>query len=314
MRYHITLNGETAKCDASERECPRGEANHFEVPENASKEEFKKIAEEAIKKSVGGRTFANKRSELPVKFVYDERFLDKSKYKKKWLRNFRRTTMDDFNDVVKNGDTFMLNGELYQRASSHPIFDAIFKRTTVHAFNTSGAKVRLYVTEEDKKNGNIRLYKGKQSEHQAVQLAPMYRRGYVGAEVDRSAVCEFEEKLLKLDAEAQQWMQNRRTRDNTTHYHATLLTPQETRTLKKNGQLDNFLKDCSSVKNVLTPVGLGTVREEDNQAWFVVCDNPYVDSVREKYDLPHKDYHLTLGFKDKDIHSQSKDRSTLIEK
>jgi|ETNvirnome_6_100_1030635.scaffolds.fasta_scaffold08526_4 hypothetical protein len=77
----------------------------------------------------------------------------------------------------------------------------------------------------------------------------------------------------------------------------------------KNIIINNFKEN---VKTSPTYKGVGVVEDEDNAAYFVVVDWPEMQNVRHNIGLDDKDFHVTLGFKIKDIHGVSKDDSTLI--
>tara|TARA_Y100000034_G_scaffold28883_2_gene34743 strand:- start:14358 stop:14930 length:573 start_codon:yes stop_codon:yes gene_type:complete len=77
----------------------------------------------------------------------------------------------------------------------------------------------------------------------------------------------------------------------------------------KNKIISNIKEN---VRTTPTYKGVGAVKEEDNIAYFVVVDWPEMQNVRHSIKLPSKDFHVTLGFKNNDIHGIPKDKSTLI--
>ena len=77
----------------------------------------------------------------------------------------------------------------------------------------------------------------------------------------------------------------------------------------KDTVINNFKEN---VKTSPTYKGVGMVEDEDNAAYFVVVDWPEMQNVRHNIGLNDKDFHVTLGFKIKDIHGIPKDNSTLI--
>lgn len=96
-------------------------------------------------------------------------------------------------------------------------------------------------------------------------------------------------------------------RDGGYHFHATVLTPRETKALKKSGisvKEQNF--DYS-----LT--GIGTVSNEaGKEAWYITIDSPQIDRYRNSLQLGKHPLHATIGFLGGDIHDQSKDSSTRV--
>lgn len=58
--------------------------------------------------------------------------------------------------------------------------------------------------------------------------------------------------------------------------------------------------------------GLGMVEEGENAAWFKVISWPSANLFREDLGLPSADFHITLGFRYKDIHGVSKGKKSLM--
>jgi len=59
-------------------------------------------------------------------------------------------------------------------------------------------------------------------------------------------------------------------------------------------------------------LGLGCLKEKNNEAWFKVIRWKSADDCRTFMGLPKKDFHLTVGFLVTDIHDQSKGEHTLL--
>ena len=58
--------------------------------------------------------------------------------------------------------------------------------------------------------------------------------------------------------------------------------------------------------------GLGRIQEEDNETYFIVSTSPDAAKVRNQLGLNIQDFHVTVGFKKRDIFDQPKDFSTLL--
>jgi hypothetical protein len=48
-------------------------------------------------------------------------------------------------------------------------------------------------------------------------------------------------------------------------------------------------------------LGVGTAQKNENRAYFVVCRSEKLQAIRKRYNLPEQDFHVTLGFKFKDV-------------
>ena len=51
----------------------------------------------------------------------------------------------------------------------------------------------------------------------------------------------------------------------------------------------------------LKMMGIGTAERSTNKAFFIVCQSDKLDAVRDFYGLSEKDFHVTIGFKWKDV-------------
>jgi len=102
-------------------------------------------------------------------------------------------------------------------------------------------------------------------------------------------------------------------------YHITLLDPSDLKALRSsrgwsNKELSVWLTSLEGTAISGTPrsLGIGTVVDGDNQAYFEVLEWPEAQQWRNSLGLGHKDLHITAGFKDSDIHGVPKNRSTLV--
>lgn len=107
-------------------------------------------------------------------------------------------------------------------------------------------------------------------------------------------------------------IQNQQIRDNGS-FHITLINAMQYKKLINENKFDivNSLND--QIFNLYN-YGIGTVINDKSkdQAWFSVLENAYLDNFREKLNLNKQDFHITLGFKEKDVFSKPKNKSTLI--
>jgi len=59
-------------------------------------------------------------------------------------------------------------------------------------------------------------------------------------------------------------------------------------------------------------IGLGKQAQGDDEAYYVVLSWPGGEHIRERLGLPPKDFHITLGFRQRDVHGVPKDETTLL--
>ena len=93
-------------------------------------------------------------------------------------------------------------------------------------------------------------------------------------------------------------------RDRGYVYHLTVVTPPE---MKQVGELTDFPPAVE-----LTYAGVGCARDEGQEAWYVVCHAPELQQWREANGLKPKDFHITLGFEPKDVHTRPKGDDTIV--
>jgi len=72
------------------------------------------------------------------------------------------------------------------------------------------------------------------------------------------------------------------------------------------------LSKWQNVPNNWRCLGVGSVTENSNQAWYCVVDWPDANTLRQSLGLPPSDFHITLGYRYSDIHGVRKDESTLL--
>lgn len=144
-----------------------------------------------------------------------------------------------------------------------------------------------------------------QSEFQ-VRVEPKAHGAYYAAPVPEKQISSFIEKFRKIEPNWKEYEAKKTQRDRGRELHITVLTPRETRSLKRRGvkiKLPEFQ---------IEPVGVGKALEEDNVSYFVIIKSKEINEYRASLGLPPHDLHVTLGFKQKDIHGVPKDKTTLI--
>lgn len=67
--------------------------------------------------------------------------------------------------------------------------------------------------------------------------------------------------------------------------------------------------EVGQIVNDISFIGIGEVSRNNDKAWFIIVDSETLKNIK-----PDFDYHITLGFSNKDIHGKDikKDISTII--
>lgn len=108
---------------------------------------------------------------------------------------------------------------------------------------------------------------------------------------------------------------NQQNRDHGT-YHITVINAMDYNRLAKEVGVENFINSLEPILKYeiddLEMLGVGTAEKGDNRTYFVVCNSDKLDAVRTRFELGKQDFHITLGFKDKDVFGVPKNK--IIEK
>ena len=88
-------------------------------------------------------------------------------------------------------------------------------------------------------------------------------------------------------------------------YHITVINVIDYNKLTNELGLDKFINSLEPIFHYeiddLKMMGIGTAFQNENRTYFIVCKSEKLDSIRSRFDLPPFDFHITLGFKFKDV-------------
>jgi len=118
---------------------------------------------------------------------------------------------------------------------------------------------------------------------------------------------ELKEHLGEIDFA--EFTKNQQLRDRG-HHHITVINVMDYNRLMKEIGIDEFVNSLDAILKYeiddLKMFGVGTAEKVGNRSFFVVCQSDKLDAIRTRFDLPKQDFHITLGFKDKDVHGVRK--------
>lgn len=129
---------------------------------------------------------------------------------------------------------------------------------------------------------------------------------YLGIKINNELVNPFLEKLKDFIGEDDfnEFTKNQQVRDGG-GFHITVINVMDYNRLMNEMGVDNFVNSLDKVLtteiNDLRMLGIGTATKSINRTFFVVCKSDILDTIRERYNLSNHDFHITLGFKDKDV-------------
>lgn len=128
---------------------------------------------------------------------------------------------------------------------------------------------------------------------------------YVGVNIYPETVQPFLDKLKSIIGdEYDVYVQNQQNRDHGKS-HITVINVMDYNRLSKEMGMDKFINSLESVFDYeiddLKLMGIGKAEKNGNRAYFIVVNSDKLQQVRKKYNLPDQDFHITLGFKWKDV-------------
>eukprot|EP01128_Nolandella_sp_AFSM9_P005409 TRINITY_DN25_c3_g1_i1.p1 TRINITY_DN25_c3_g1~~TRINITY_DN25_c3_g1_i1.p1 ORF type:complete len:281 (-),score=51.68 TRINITY_DN25_c3_g1_i1:130-972(-) len=113
-----------------------------------------------------------------------------------------------------------------------------------------------------------------------------------------------------------QFISNRVQRDQCEENHVTILNMYEVKSLFDDDESltkKSLLEKCQEIlKDDWSDEGLGTIIEGDNQVFYKVLSWPSADLLRVELGLSPATFHITVGFKQSDIHGVKKNKKTLV--
>lgn len=127
---------------------------------------------------------------------------------------------------------------------------------------------------------------------------------YLGIKIEKGLVEPYLVELKDiLGSEYETYTKFQQERDHGS-YHITVINVMDYNKLSKLG-MDKFINSLETIMKYpiddLQMLGIGTAQKNENKAYFVVCRSEKLKAIRERYDLPEQDFHVTLGFKFKDV-------------
>ena len=129
-------------------------------------------------------------------------------------------------------------------------------------------------------------------------------QNYIAVPIHHSEIYTYLDQLqLILDDEFEEYVNAQKERDHGEH-HITVINVMEFNRLSRThmnkfvSSIDNLIKkDITDIKLI----GLGTAMKNNNVAYFVVVKSNQLNEIRTMYNLPEQHFHVTLGFKYKDV-------------
>lgn len=128
---------------------------------------------------------------------------------------------------------------------------------------------------------------------------------YLGINIPSGIIDPFLNQLEDiLEDDFDEYVALQKNRDGG-HYHITVMPVMEYNRLSKNMGIDKFVNSLEVIFkhsiNDIKLMGIGTAANGANQTYFIVCKSDTLEQIRNRYELPNHDFHITIGFKWKDV-------------
>jgi hypothetical protein len=137
-------------------------------------------------------------------------------------------------------------------------------------------------------------------------------QNYVGIHFEPEEIHPFLNQLKEhLGDSFDEYHNLQQTRDQG-NYHMTFISVPEFGASSKNMGFDKFTSYLEHLMKVnfddIKFLGLGTAEKAGNKAYFIVLNSNLLDETRTNFGLDKKDFHITIGFKWKDVHGVPKNQ------
>jgi hypothetical protein len=138
-------------------------------------------------------------------------------------------------------------------------------------------------------------------------LKDVLGNNYLGLKIQNEIVQPFLNELQDSIGEDdfKQFTDLQKSRD-LGKYHLTVINVGEYNRLSKEIGIDKFVNSLDYIFSYeiddLKMKGIGTAERSGNRSFFIVCQSDKLNAVRKRYGLPDFDFHITIGFKFKDVH------------
>lgn len=142
--------------------------------------------------------------------------------------------------------------------------------------------------------------------HYITHIKDVLGNNYLGINIQEEVVSPFLKELKEiLGEENYEEFTNYQQKRDSGKWHMTVINVIDYNRLSKQMGIDKFVSSLDSVFKYeiddLKMLGIGTAERNGNRAYFVVCISEKLDALRKRYGLSEHDFHITLGFRHKDI-------------
>ena len=141
-------------------------------------------------------------------------------------------------------------------------------------------------------------------------IKDMMGNNYLGVNIYRDTVSPFLDQFMEIIGDDyDEYVKYQQNRDHG-HYHITVINVADYNRISKEMGMDKFVSSLEPIFDYefddVKLMGIGTAERNGNRAYFIVVNSEKLQEVRKKYGLSNQDFHITIGFKYKDVYGVRK--------
>lgn len=146
--------------------------------------------------------------------------------------------------------------------------------------------------------------------HFVTYLKDTLGSNYLGIDINITEINPFLNQLKEiLGDQYEEYTRNQQNRDSG-GFHIAVFNVMEYNELSRKIGLSQFTNMVDKVLKFpisdLKFMGLGKSEKSGNTAYYVVVQSDQLDHIREHFELSIEDFHITIGFKHKDVYGVRK--------
>jgi len=133
---------------------------------------------------------------------------------------------------------------------------------------------------------------------------------YIGCSIDEYLIEPYLQELREHTNRKYNILRNNQIERDLDEFHITLLSPREFSKLSKifRKRILQYIEQ----RIEFDFFGLGKTVKNSNVSYFIVLESNKAKDIRTSLGLPTRDFHITLGFDEQDIHNVSKSKATIF--
>lgn len=133
---------------------------------------------------------------------------------------------------------------------------------------------------------------------------------YLGISIWSTMIYPYIQQLREILGDStDEYIKYQQDRDHGRN-HITVINAADYNRLSKQYGIDKFVNSLEPILshdfNDIRFMGIGTAERNGNRCYFIVVKSEQLQEVRRKYGLNDFDFHITIGFKYKDVHGVRK--------